>query len=84
MIFWLGNATVLSLTHTMQERIVIFSVCLLVNMSADVGKVMMANNVRKKLTVHKLNIINKISGAILVAFGLALLYGVIFLRHKVR
>jgi threonine/homoserine/homoserine lactone efflux protein len=84
LIFWLGNATVLSLTHTIQERIVIFSVCLLVNMSADVGKVMMANNVRKKLTVHNLNIINKISGAILVVFGFALLYGVIFLRHKIR
>src|ERR1700761_5086491 len=37
--FWLGNATVLSLTHTLEERIIIFSVCLLVNMSADVGKV---------------------------------------------
>jgi threonine/homoserine/homoserine lactone efflux protein len=84
LIFWLGNATVLSLTHTIQERIVIFSVCLLVNMSADVGKVMMANSVRKKLTVHNLNIINKISGAILVAFGFALLYGVIFLQHKLK
>jgi hypothetical protein len=56
----------------------------LVNMSADVGKVMMANSVRKKLTVHNLGIINKISGAILVAFGFALLYGVIFLHHKIR
>ena len=60
----------------------IFSVCLLVNMSADVGKVMMANSVRKKLTVHNLNIINKISGAILIAFGFALLYGVIFLQSQ--
>jgi threonine/homoserine/homoserine lactone efflux protein len=84
LIFWLGNATVLSLTHTIEERIIIFSVCLLVNMSADVGKVMMANSVRKKLTVHNLNIINKISGAILVAFGFALLYGVIFLQHKIK
>ncbi len=58
----------------------IFSVCLLINMSADVGKVMMAGNLRKKLTVHNLSIINKISGAILIAFGIALLYGVIFLR----
>ena len=68
LIFWLGNATVLALTHTLQERIVIFSVCLLINMGADVGKVMMAGNLRKKLTVHNLSIINKISGAILIAF----------------
>jgi threonine/homoserine/homoserine lactone efflux protein len=84
LIFWLGNATVLALTHTMQQRITIFSVCLLINMGADVGKVMMSGNLRKRLTVHNLSIINKISGAILVAFGIALLYGVIFLQHKIK
>jgi threonine/homoserine/homoserine lactone efflux protein len=84
LIFWLGNATVLALTHTLRERITIFSVCLLINMAADVGKVMMAGNLRKKLTVHNLSIINKISGAILVAFGIALLYGVIFLKHRIQ
>ncbi len=84
LVFWLGNATVLALTHTLQQRITIFSVCLLVNMAADVGKVMMAGNLRKKLTVHNLSIINKISGAILVAFGMALLYGVIFLQSRIR
>jgi threonine/homoserine/homoserine lactone efflux protein len=84
LIFWLGNATVLSLTHTLDQRIIIFSVCLLVNMGADVGKVMMAGNLRKRLTVHNLSIINKISGAILVVFGMALLYGVIFLEHRIR
>jgi threonine/homoserine/homoserine lactone efflux protein len=84
LIFWLGNATVLALTHTLEQRIIIFAVCLLVNMSADVGKVMWSGNLRKKLTIHNLSIINKISGAILVAFGMALLYGVIFLEHKSR
>ncbi len=84
LIFWLGNATVLSLTHTLKERIIIFSVCLLINMSADVGKVMMAGKLRKKLTVHNLSVINKISGAILILFGMALLYGVIFLEHRPR
>lgn len=84
LIFWLGNATVLSLTHTLEERVIIFSVCLLINMGADVGKVMMAGKLRKRLTVHNLSIINKISGAILMAFGVALLYGVIFLKHRVR
>ena len=79
--FWLGNATVLAPNHTIQERIIIFSVCLLVNMGADVGKVMMAGKLRSKLTVHTLAVINKISGSLLIAFGLALAYGVIFL-HK--
>jgi threonine/homoserine/homoserine lactone efflux protein len=84
LVFWLGNATVLALTHTLQQRIIIFSVCLLVNMGADVGKVMMSGNLRSKLTVHNLNIINKISGGILMAFGIALLYGVIFLQNRIH
>ena len=82
-IFWLGNATVLSLTHTLKQRIVIFSVCLLVNISADVGKVMMAGKLGRRLTLHNLSIINKISGTILIGFGLALLWGVIFFSNKI-
>ena len=80
--FWLGNATVLSLSHTLRERIVIFSVCLLVNMSADVGKVMMAGRLRSKLTVRTLSIVNRIAGIILIGFGMALLWDVIVF-HKV-
>lgn len=76
--FWLGNATVLSLNHTLQERTIIFSVCLLVNMTADVGKVMMSGMLRSKLTLKTLSVINRISGTILIGFGIALLWGVIF------
>ena len=82
-LFWLGNATVLSLTHTLQERIIIFSVCLLINMGADVGKVMMAGKLRSRLTLRALSIINKISGTILIGFGIFLLWGAIFfVKHK--
>jgi len=84
LIFWLGNATVLAPDHTLQERTVIFSVCLLINMAADTGKVMMAGKLKKKLTVHNLSIINKISGIILVGFGMFLLYGSIFPHHRIR
>ena len=71
-LFWLGNTTVLSVDHTLQERIIIFSVCLLINMGADVLKVMMAGRLRSKLTLRTLTIINKISGSLLIIFGLAL------------
>ena len=81
-IFWLGNATVLSLTHTLKQRVIIFSVCLLVNMAADVGKVMMAGKLGKRLTLHNLSIINKISGIILIGFGIVLAWGVIFITRK--
>src|SRR5579859_3396596 len=81
--FWLGNTTLLAADHTLRERATIFSVCLLVNMSADVGKVMMAGKLRNKLTVKTLSVINKISGSLLIIFGVALAYDVIFL-HKVN
>jgi threonine/homoserine/homoserine lactone efflux protein len=71
-LFWLGNATVLSVGHSLQERLVIFSICLLINMAADVAKVMMAGRLRSKLTLHALTVINKISGSLLIAFGIAL------------
>jgi threonine/homoserine/homoserine lactone efflux protein len=83
-LFWLGNATVLSLNHTLRERIVIFSVCLLINMSADVGKVMMAGKLRPKLTVRTLSIVNKIAGIILIVFGIALLWDVIIFHQVLR
>lgn len=81
-LFWLVNATILSVDHSLQERIVIFSVCLLINMAADVGKVMMAGKLRSKLTPRTLSIINKISGTILIGFGIVLLWGVIFFHKK--
>lgn len=80
--FWVANASAFTVTHTFQQRIIIFSVCILVNIIADVAKVFMAGKIRSKLTVHNLSIINKVSGTILIGFGLALLYGVIFLSDK--
>ncbi|MBS1605952.1 MAG: LysE family transporter, partial [Bacteroidetes bacterium] len=74
MLFWLGNATFLAADHTLQERIVIFSICLLINMAADVLKVMMAGRLRNKLNLHTLSVINRISGSILIAFGIALIF----------
>lgn len=82
--FWLLNATAFSLNHTLQERIIIFSVCLLVNMSADVAKVMMAGKLRSRLTLHTLTVINRISGTILIGFGVFLLWQVIFYKQPLK
>jgi threonine/homoserine/homoserine lactone efflux protein len=76
-LFWLGNATALSASHTLRERIIIFSVCLLINMAADVAKVMAAGTLRQKLTARTLSVINKIAGTILFGFGIALIWDVI-------
>ena len=81
-LFWLINATAFAVTHTWNQRLIIFSTCIGVNIVADLAKVLMAGKLRKKLTLHNLAVINKISGVILVGFGLALLWTVAFYPIK--
>ena len=81
-LFWLINATAFAATNTLFERVVIFSVCLLLNIIADIMKVMMAGKIRESLTPRHILLINKISGSILVIFGLVLIYGAVYLGDK--
>jgi threonine/homoserine/homoserine lactone efflux protein len=64
--------------YTNQQRIVTFSICLLLNMSADIFKINLAGRLRKKLTDRNIGIINKISGLLFLVFGLALMIGVFY------
>jgi threonine/homoserine/homoserine lactone efflux protein len=43
----------------------------------------MAGKLRKRLTLHNIAIINKISGTILIGFGIALLWGILVMGEKV-
>jgi threonine/homoserine/homoserine lactone efflux protein len=81
-VFWLGAAAGLS-KFNLSQRIVAFSICIGINILADIFKVVMAGKLRKKLTLHTISVINKISGTILIAFGVALLYGAFFLTDKI-
>jgi threonine/homoserine/homoserine lactone efflux protein len=83
-IFWLGSATTFAIKYSFQERIVIFTVCLGLNIAADIFKVLMAGKLRNRLTLHNISLINKISGTILIGFGIALLLGTILLVEKVQ
>lgn len=80
--FWLINATAFAAIHGLKDRIIIFSVCLLVNILADVAKVMMAGRLRNSLTPRHILLINRISGTILVIFAAVLWYGVVFLDKQ--
>ena len=80
--FWLTSVTAIAITHTIRERILIFATCLVVNMSADVGKVFLAGKLRSKLTIKNISLINKISGLILLTFGAILLSGLVFFLKK--
>lgn len=80
--FWLINATAFAVTHTLKQRIIIFSTCLLFNIAADIGKIFLAERLRERMTARNMSIINKVSGTILIGFGLALFYSSLFLAHK--
>lgn len=68
-------ATTKSITHSYNERIVIFTICLLINMTADVFKINLAGKLRKKLTYKNIIIINKASGVLFLIFGFVLVVG---------
>lgn len=74
---WLASSTK-ALSNNLDERVVIFAICLFLNMSADIAKINLAGKLRTKLTDKNINIINKISGILFVAFGLALMLGAIY------
>lgn len=81
LIFWLMNATAFSALYGFGERMLIFAVCMLVNVAADILKVMMAGRIRNSLTPRHINIINKVAGIILIIFGIMLIYGADSLQH---
>ena len=80
--FWPTAATAIAVSHSIRERIIIFTTALLLNMCADIAKVTLAGKLRKKLTVKNIRLINKISGLILVIFGTVLFFGVLFFVKK--
>lgn len=80
--FWLGTATAFATKYTYTERIIIFAVCIGFNIIADSFKILLAGKLRNKLNLHTLSIINKISGVILVGFGVALMYGTYYFSDK--
>lgn len=79
-LFWLGTATAFASEYTFNERIIIFSICLALNVTADIFKVLMAGKLRSRLTLHNISVINKISGTILIGFGIALLVGTVLIK----
>ncbi len=80
---WFAAATK-SLTNSTNEKIVIFSICLLLNMGADVFKINLAGKLRKKLTERNIKIINKISGLLFLIFGVVLIVGVLYAASKMK
>ena len=81
-LFWITTSTSF-VGHTVRERIIIFITCLLFVLAADITKVMLAGKIRNRLTPHNIHIINRINGIILIGFGIALIWGLLFFTRKV-
>lgn len=74
--FWLLTSSTL-LLHPFNYRIIVYLTCLILVAGFDFMKVMAAGRIREKLTPHNIHLINRISGMILMGFGVALLWGVL-------
>lgn len=81
-IFWFAwtaaiIATAQSEANPLQYRWIVFGTCLLFVLATDIAKVALASSLRSKLTPQILRVINKISGLILIGFGIALAWGIL-------
>ena len=74
---WIAASTK-AISNSFDERVVIFTICLALNMIADISKINLAGMLRNKLNNKNISIINKISGLLFIAFGLALLLGAVY------
>ncbi len=75
-IFWITTSTAV-IIHTVNERIIIFTTCLVWMLGTDILKVLLAGKIRNRLTPHNIHIINRINGIILIVFGIALIWGLL-------
>jgi threonine/homoserine/homoserine lactone efflux protein len=76
-LFWITWSTAF-VPYSIQQRIIIFTTCLAVVLALDVAKVMLAGKIRNRLTPHNIHILNRINGIILIGFGIALMWGLLF------
>lgn len=84
MLFWFAaTATITAdsktMNHPEQYRLIVFLTALIFNLTADFSKVLLANRIRNKLTPHNIHIINRISGAVFIVFGIVIVV-TIFMR----
>ncbi len=76
---WFGAATK-AVSYSFHQTLMTFSICLGLNITADIFKIRLAGKLKKKLTNKNIMLINKISGLLFVAFGVVLLLGAVYIK----
>lgn len=82
-ILWFTVSTSLIL-YPRNQKIIIYSTCLVIALLADLLKVFLAGKIRNRLTPHNIHIINRVNGLILAGFGAVLLWGLLFYADKLK
>jgi threonine/homoserine/homoserine lactone efflux protein len=88
-LFWFAwTAAILADSQTtpnpLEYRAIVFGTCLLFVLLTDIMKVALAARLRSKLTPSILRTINKLSGLILIGFGIALGWGILAYGDKMK
>ena len=78
-IFWLSTSTAF-IDQTYQQRIIIFTTCLLTVLAGDIAKVLLAGKIRKRLTPKNIHLLNRVNGLVLIGFGIVLIWGLIYFK----
>ncbi len=81
-IFWIYASTAV-INHSLEKRVVAFVTCLAWMLGTDILKVFLAGKIRNRLTPHNIHILNRINGFILIIFGSALIWGILFYGHRI-
>lgn len=74
----------LAAPNPMQYRVIVFGTCLLFVLVTDIAKVALAARLRSKLTPKILTNINRLSGLILIGFGIVLGWGIVAYGDKIK
>ncbi len=80
--FWVIMAASLSAIYSFNHQVIVFGTCLSINILADIGKVLGAGYIGKKLSDRNILWINRISGVLYLVFGAVILTGIAFTLLK--
>jgi threonine/homoserine/homoserine lactone efflux protein len=75
-IFWITASTAV-INHSIQQRVIAFTTCLVFVLATDVAKVVLAGKIRNRLTPHNIHILNRINGLILIVLGVVMIWGLL-------
>lgn len=86
-IFWLAatiqiKGQVIGMLHPLRHLVTVYVVCLGFVLLTDVAKVLLAKKIRPKLTLKNMQLVNKISGIILLIFSVSLAWGTLTMTLK--